>query len=57
MYVFVDKEDTPAIMKPDVFSLFVRSLNKLLNAFRREDLLDFGDGKKIKNANSLVPKI
>lgn len=24
------------------------SLNKLLNAFRREDLLDFGDGKKIK---------
>lgn len=23
-------------------------LNKLLNAFRREDLLDFGDGKKIK---------
>lgn len=47
------------------------SLNKLLNAFRREDLLDFGDGKKIKkmrvgkwditkNAldyNSLVPKI
>lgn len=47
------------------------SLNKLLNAFRREDLLDFGDGRKIKkmrvgkwdvtkNAldyNSLVPKI
>lgn len=47
------------------------SLNKLLNAFRREDLLDFGDGKKIKkmrvgkwditkNAldyNTLVPKI
>lgn len=24
------------------------SLNKLLNAFRREDLLDFGDGKKVK---------
>ena len=24
------------------------SLNKLLNAFRREDLLDFGNGKKIK---------
>ena len=24
------------------------SLNKLLNGFRREDLLDFGDGKKIK---------
>ena len=47
------------------------SLNKLLNSFKREDLLDFGDGKKIKkmrvgkwdvlrNAidyNSLVPKI
>ncbi len=24
------------------------SLNKLLNTFRREDLLDFGDGKCIK---------
>ncbi len=24
------------------------SLNKLLNAFRREDLLDFGNGKRIK---------
>ena len=24
------------------------SLNKLLNSFRREDLLDFGDKKKIK---------
>lgn len=24
------------------------SLNKLLNTFRREDLLDFGDKKKIK---------
>lgn len=24
------------------------SLNKLLNVFRRDDLLDFGDGKKIK---------
>ena len=47
------------------------SLNKLLNVFRREDLLDFGNGKKIKkmrvgrwdvtkNAidfNTLVPKI
>jgi len=47
------------------------SLNKLLNAFRREDLLDFGDGKKIKKMrvgkwdvtkntldhNSLMPKI
>lgn len=47
------------------------SLNKLLNAFKREDLLDFGDGKRIKKMrvgkwdvtqntldyNSLVPKI
>lgn len=47
------------------------SLNKLLNAFRREDLLDFGDGRKIKKMrvgkwditkstidyNSLIPKI
>lgn len=47
------------------------SLNKLLNSFRREDLLDFGDGKKIKKMrvgkwdvtknmvdyNSLIPKI
>ncbi len=47
------------------------SLNKLLNAFRREDLLDFGDGSKIKKMrvgkwdvktqsveyNSLVPKL
>ena len=47
------------------------SLNKLLNALRREDLLDFGNGKKIKKMrvgkwdvtkntidfNSLVPKI
>ena len=24
------------------------SLNKLINVFKREDLLDFGDGKKIK---------
>ena len=23
-------------------------LNKLLNTFKREDLLDFGDGKRIK---------
>ena len=29
-------------------SLGLGSLNKLLNAFRREDLLDLGDGKKIK---------
>lgn len=47
------------------------SMNKLLNAFRREDLLDFGNGKKIKkirvgrwdvtkNAidfNTLVPRL
>lgn len=47
------------------------SLNKLLNAFKREDLLDFGNGKKIKKMivgkwdvnkntvdyNSIVPKI
>ena len=49
----------------------IGSLNKLLNAFKREDLLDFGNGKKIKKMrvgkwdvakagvdyNSLVPKI
>lgn len=29
-------------------SLGFGSLNKLLNAFKREDLLDFGNGKKIK---------
>lgn len=47
------------------------SLNKLINSFRREDLLDFGDGKRIKkmkigkwdiskntvDLHSLVPKI
>lgn len=47
------------------------SLNKLINSFRREDLLDFGSGKKIKkmkigrwditkncvDLHSLVPKI
>lgn len=47
------------------------SLNKLLNSFRREDLLDFGDGKRIKKMRvakwdiktnapdmmSMVPKI
>lgn len=47
------------------------SLNKLINSFRREDLLDFGDGKVIKKMkvgrwdistncvdyNSLIPKI
>jgi len=47
------------------------SLNKLLNSFKREDLLDFGDGRKIKKMrvgkwdikknsidyNTLVPKV
>ena len=47
------------------------SLNKIINSFRREDLLDFGDGKKIKkmrvgkwdilknsiDLHSLVPRI
>ena len=47
------------------------SLNKLLNTFKREDLLDFGDGKHIKKmkvavwnlttnapeASTMVPKI
>ncbi len=47
------------------------SLNKILNVYKREDLLDFGDGKKIKkmkiaiwnvlnnniNRDSLIPKI
>lgn len=47
------------------------SLNKLINSFRREDILDFGNGKKIKkmkialwdaakntvDLNSMVPKI
>lgn len=47
------------------------SLNKLLNVYNREDLLDFGDGKKIKKmkvaiwnitknspeASTMVPKI
>lgn len=47
------------------------SLNKLVNSFRREDLLDFGEGKKIKkmkvakwdvskntvDLHSLVPKL
>lgn len=47
------------------------SLNKLLNTFKREDLLDFGDGKRIKKmkvavwnlttntpeASTIVPKI
>ena len=29
-------------------SLGLGSLNKLLNVLKREDLLDFGDGKKLK---------
>lgn len=47
------------------------SLNKILNVFKREDLLDFGDGKRIKkmqiaiwnikskspNMETLIPKI
>lgn len=47
------------------------SLNKLINSFQREDLLDFGEGKKIKkmkvakwdvskntvDLHSLIPKI
>ena len=47
------------------------SLNKLLNVYKREDLLDFGDGKRIKkmkiavwnmqtnsfDAASMIPKI
>ncbi len=47
------------------------SLNKLLNVYKREDLLDFGDGKRIKkmkiaiwnmqanapNSASMIPKI
>lgn len=47
------------------------SLNKLINSFRREDMLDFGNGKKIKkmkialwdvtkntvDLSSMVPKI
>lgn len=52
-------------------SIGIGSLNKLINSFRREDLLDFGDGKKIKkmivakwdlrtnspDVMSMVPKI
>ena len=47
------------------------SLNKILNVYKREDLLDFGDGKKIKkmrvavwnivtntpDASTMIPKI
>ena len=63
------------LVDPDEAFLFssadLGSLNKLLNSFKREDLLDFGDGKKIKKMrvgkwdvtknsieyNSLVPKL
>lgn len=63
------------LVDPDEAFLFssagLGSLNKLLNAYRREDLLDFGDGKKIKKMrvgkwdvtkntvdyNSVVPKL
>ena len=52
-------------------SLRLGSLNKLLNSFRRDDLLDFGNGKRIKKMKvakwdvrtnapdmmSMVPKI
>ena len=48
-----------------------RSLNKIIKGFKREDLLDFGDGKKIKkmkigrwdietdniDSSSIIPKI
>lgn len=40
------------LVSPDEAYLFssagLGSLNKLLNVFRRDDLLDFGDGKKIQ---------
>ena len=50
---------------------FLGSLNKILNNLLRDDLLDFGDGRKIKKMqvgrwdittnsidyNSLIPKI
>ena len=40
------------LVDPDEAFLFscagLGSLDKLLNMFQREDLLDFGDGKKIK---------
>lgn len=52
-------------------SMGLGSLNKLLNSFKREDLLDFGDGRKIRkmrvakwdirtntlDSMSMVPKI
>lgn len=63
------------LVDPDEAFLFssegLGSLNKLLNSFHREDLLDFGDGRKIKKMrvgkwdvkkntvdfNTLIPKI
>lgn len=30
------------------------SLNKILNVYKREDLLDFGDGKRIKKMRVAV---
>ena len=63
------------LVDPDEAFLFTSadlgSLNKLLNAFKREDLLDFGNGKRIKKMivgkwdvlkntvdyNSIVPKL
>lgn len=63
------------LVDPDEAFLFssanLGSLNKLLNVFRREDLLDFGDGNHIKKMrvgkwdvtrntvdyNSIVPKL
>ena len=63
---FVDPEEAFLLS-----SAGLGSLNKLINSFRREDLLDFGEGKKIKkmkvgkwdiskntvDLHSLVPKI
>ena len=57
------------LIDPD--EAFLMTLNKLLNTFKREDLLDFGDGKHIKKmkvavwnlttnapeASTIVPKI
>lgn len=63
------------LVDPDEAFLFssagLGSLNKLLNSFRREDLLDFGNGKLIKkmqvgkwdvdkkcvDSNSIIPKL
>ena len=52
-------------------SVDLGSLNKIMNVFKREDLLDFGDGKRIKkmriavwnlsanspDMNSMIPKL